>query len=92
MVTVEKYILNTDQTSIIYHGCADTFIPDLFLLCFLLADVFLDTVVQNGADAKSLVFLDQWLDGPLVLTGNKLAIECHLHDPLKDFLTQDLLS
>lgn len=68
------------------------FIPRFFQLGFLLTDVFLNTVVQDRADAEGLVLLDQWLDGSVVLTSNKLAIESHLHDLLERLRAQDLLT
>lgn len=69
-----------------------TFILHVCLLGLLLTDVFFHTVVQDRADAKGLIPLDQWLNGYVVLASNKLAIKCHLHELVEGSLAHDLLT
>lgn len=63
-----------------------------FLLVGLGVNVFLHTVVQNGAHAEGLVLLNQRSDGNVVLAGDKLAIKRHLHQLVETSLAQNLLT
>ena len=74
------------------YGNTATFVLLLIQLSLLLTDVFLNTVVQDRANAKGLILLDQRLDGPMVLTSHKLTIKCHLHELIEASLAQDRLT